>query len=162
MKAFNPVSRALLAFVLFLVLFAPGEDKTEKLSPVHFVKLALRDSSGAVLSTNFYWRGKTEGEFQDLEGMTKGRLTGTASEIKDGKLTVDLQNPTSGIVLMARIKVIDTATGLLVAPVLYSDNYFSLAPNESRRIDINLKAAPPNRQIKLVVEGWNIDPVQLS
>ena len=63
---------------------------------------------------------------------------------------------------MARIKVIDTATGLLVAPVLYSDNYFSLAPNESRRIDINLQAARPDRPFKLVVEGFNIEPVQLA
>ena len=145
-----------------LALFAPGEDKTEKLSEVHFVRLTLKDSSGAVLSTNFYWRGKTEGKFQDIESIKQARVTGRASAIKDGKLTVDIANPTSGIVLMARIKLIDTVTGLLVAPVLYSDNYFSLAPNESRSIDINLKAVRPDRPFKLVVEGFNIEPVQLA
>jgi hypothetical protein len=90
-----------------MALFVPGEDKVENLSNVHFIKLALKDASRALLSSNFYWRSKKEWKYEELAGMKQGRLTGTVGELKDGKVTVDLENPTSGIVLMARLKVID-------------------------------------------------------
>jgi hypothetical protein len=145
-----------------MTLFVAGEDKVEDLSNVHFIKLALKDSSGAVLSSNFYWHSKTEWKYEELAGMHPGRLNGSVGELKDGKVTVDLENPTSGVVLMARLKVVDVATGLLVSPVLYSDNYFSLAPRESRHIDIALKGVHTGRAVKLVVEGWNLAPQDLS
>jgi hypothetical protein len=145
-----------------MTLFVAKEDKLENLSDIHFIKLTLKDSAGQLLSSNFYWRSKTEWKYEELQGMPKGRLTGTVGTVKDGKLTVDLENPTSGVVLMARLKVVDEKTGLLVAPVLYSDNYFSLAPHESRRIDISLKDVHPHRTVKIVVEGWNLEPMELA
>jgi hypothetical protein len=63
---------------------------------------------------------------------------------------------------MARLKVVDTVTGLLAAPVIYSDNYFSLAPNESKRVDISLKAVHSKNPVKVVVEGWNIETSELA
>ena len=143
-------------------LFVTAEDKLDNLSNTHFIKLSLKNNSGEQLSGNFYWRSKTEWKYEELQNMPKARVTGTVSEVKDGKLTVDLTNPTTGVVLMARLKVVDIATGLLAAPVIYSDNYFSLAPNESRRIDISLKAVHPRHTIKLVVEGWNIETLELA
>jgi hypothetical protein len=144
-----------------MTLFVASEDKIENLSNVHFIKLALKDGSGEILSSNFYWRGKTEWKYEDLAGMKQGRLNATAGALKDGKVTVELENPTDGLVLMARLKVVDVATGLLAAPVLYSDNYFSLAPRETRRTDIDLQALHPRRGVKLVVEGWNTAPMEL-
>ena len=145
-----------------MTLFAAGEDKAESLSNVHFIQLVLKDSSGEILSTNFYWRAKIEGKYADLAGMKQGSLNATAGALKEGTVTVHVENPTPGIVLMTRLKMADVATGLLVAPVLYSDNYLSLAPHESRRIDIDLKAVRPQRAIKLIVEGWNIAPQELA
>jgi len=145
-----------------MTLFSPGEGNLDNLSNVHFIQLALKDSAGSVLSRNFYWRAKTEWKYADLAGMMHARVTGTVSELKDGKVTVDLNNPTKGVVLMARLKVVDTASGLLAAPVLYSDNYFSLAPRESRRVEINLQAVQLRNSLKLIVEGWNLAPAELA
>jgi hypothetical protein len=143
-------------------LFVPGEDKLDDLSDVHFIKLALKDSSGGVLSSNFYWNSKKEWKYEDLQGMKRGQLTPTVGELKDSKVTVTLENQTAGVVVAARLKVVDVATGLLAAPVLYSDNYVSLAPHESRRIDINLKSVRSRSAVKIVLEGWNIETSELA
>lgn len=143
-------------------LFVAAEDKLDSLSNMHFIKLALKNNSGELLSSNFYWRSKTEWKYEEFQNMPKAQVTGTASEIKDGKLSVDLANRTSSVALMVRLKVVDTVTGLLAAPVIYSDNYFSLAPHESRKIDVSLKAVRPHHTIKLVVEGWNIETLELA
>jgi hypothetical protein len=66
------------------------------------------------------------------------------------------------VVVAARLKVVDVATGLLAAPVIYSDNYVSLAPHESRRIDINLKSVRSRNAVKIVLEGWNIETSELA
>ncbi len=145
-----------------LPLFAPGEDKADNLSNVYFIKLDLKDSAGAIVASNFYWNGKKEWKYEELAGMKQGRLTCKVGELKDAKVAVDIQNPTAGIVLMARLKVVDTVTGLLAAPVIYSDNYFSLAPNETKRVDISLKAVQSKNPVKVVVEGWNIETSELA
>jgi hypothetical protein len=145
-----------------LTLFVPGEDKMESLSDLHFIQLALKDGSGALLSSNFYWRSKTEWKYEELKGMKQVHLTGKVSETKDGHFTVELENPEANIVLMARLKLVDVATGKLVAPVLYSDNYFSLAPHETRRIEINLKNVHTSGAAKLILEGWNVPEVELA
>jgi hypothetical protein len=143
-----------------LTLF--GEDNLDSLSNMHFIKLSLKSGSGEVLSTNFYWRNKTEWKYEELANMKQGQVSAKVGEVKDGHFTVDLENTTSGIVLMARLKLVDVGTGELVAPVFYSDNYFSLAPHEARRINISLKAVHPRRAAKLFVEGWNVAPLELA
>ena len=132
------------------------DGKDENLSNMHFIKLTLKSGSGELLSSNFYWRSKAVWRYQGLQNMKGAQITCNIGAIKDGKFSVDVANPTSGIALMIRFKLVDTATSLLVAPVLYSDNYFSLVPNESRRIEISLDRVQPRPAAKLIVEGWNI------
>jgi hypothetical protein len=145
-----------------LSLFVPGEENLDNLSNTHFIKLSLKGGSGDVLSSNFYWHNKTEWKYEELASMKQGQVTAKVGEVKDGRFTVDLENTTTGIVLMARLKLVDVGTGELVAPVFYSDNYFSLAPHETRRIDISLKSVQPRRAAKLIVEGWNVAPSELA
>jgi hypothetical protein len=145
-----------------LSLFVPGEENLDNLSNTHFIKLSLKGGSGDVLSSNFYWRNKTEWKYEELASMKQGQVTAKVGEVKDGRFKVDLENTTTGIVLMARLKLVDVGTGELVAPVFYSDNYFSLAPHETRRIDISLKSVQPRRAAKLIVEGWNVAPSELA
>ncbi len=64
---------------------------------------------------------------------------------------------------MIRLKLVDLATGLLVSPTLYSDNYFSLVPLESKHIDIRLKTrGRVSRAVVVMVEGWNAAPLELG
>ncbi len=145
-----------------MTLFVPGEDKLDNLSDLHFIQLVLKDGAGALLSSNFYWRAKTEWKYEALQGVKQVRLTAKVGEIKDRNFTVDLENPNASIVLMARLKLVDVATGKLVAPVLYSDNYFSLVPHETRSIEINLKNVQMKGAVKLVLEGWNVPEAELA
>ena len=137
------------------------EGKDESLSNIHFIKLAL-NSSGKLLSSNFYWRSKAEWKYADLQNMKRAEVTCEVGAVKDGEFSVDVSNLTSGIALLIRFKLVDPATGLLLAPVLYSDNYFSLSPNESRRINISLERVQPRRAAKFVVQGWNIATPELT
>ena len=145
-----------------LQIFVPDEDKVENLSNVHFIKLTLKDGKGELLSHNFYWRGKKEWKYEELQSMEQGHLTGTMGTFKNGHIDVDLKNQTSGIALMVRLKLVDLMTGLLVAPIIYSDNYFSLTPYESRHIDIHLRTYKVVPSVALIVEGWNIAPQELG
>jgi hypothetical protein len=150
------------------------------LSPVHFLKLDLKESSGKLLSQNFYWRGPNSGlangftgdpdNLKPLDSMKTVTLQASAAQSEaDGKLhiSVSLHNPGPGIALMAHLQLrhgkpsslADPLTNVTdrVLPVYYSDNYISLVPGESRTITIeaaeaDLKGDPP----QIVVDGWNI------
>jgi hypothetical protein len=45
--------------------------------------------------------------------------------------------------------------GVRVLPVYYGDNYVSLLPGESRRIEIDCPAAS-GRCARIAVRGWNV------
>jgi hypothetical protein len=46
---------------------------------------------------------------------------------------------------------------------MYSENYFSLTPGESRLITIDFRAQKVlGREVKVMVEGWNVTPTELA
>ncbi len=54
-----------------------------------------------------------------------------------------------------------TASGGLIAPVYWSDNWIELVPGESRTLTARLPDdAPANPVVK--VEGWNVEPATLT
>jgi hypothetical protein len=145
-----------------LTLFVSGQDKVDRLSSVHFIGLTLKDNAGVLFSNNFYWRGKKEWKYEEMGSMKQVRLNANAGELKDGKLTVSLENATGNLALAARLKVVDLETGQIAAPVIYSDNYISLAPHESRRVEINFKFVRSAHRMKLLLEGWNVEPAEVA
>jgi len=67
------------------------------------------------------------------------------------------------VALMTRLKLVDVTSGLLVAPVRYGDNYFSLTPGESKQITMEFNAKNVSGDHVLVlVEGWNAIPAELA
>jgi hypothetical protein len=148
--------------ILCMTLFDAGEDKQEKLTEVHFIRLVLKDAGGKLLSQNFYWRSKQDWKYQDLAKMPAAKVNGTVSELKNGKLTVTLENAAAGLALMVRLKAVELATGLIAAPVLYSDNYVSLVSGESRKIEIDFAHVHTHGAVKLMMEGWNVEPAELA
>jgi hypothetical protein len=101
-------------------------------------------------------------KYEDLQGITRVTLNAKAGELNHGTIAVDLANRSEGVVLAARLKVIDVESGLLAAPVFYSDNYLSLVPQELRRVEIDLTALRKGRKLKLLLEGWNVEPTELA
>ena len=135
----------------------------EHLSPVHFIKLQLKDSSGKLLSDNFYWRGLINNgkDLRDLDSLPAVKLEATVTRHDaDGKclLEVTLHNPTDKIALMAHVQLRRASSGERVLPVYYTDNYVSLVPNEAKTIliEADLKALQGNKPL-VVLDGWNVD-----
>ena len=133
------------------------------LSAVHFVRLELQDVAGKLLSENFYWRAPLDSvdDLTALDGMPKVTLNvQVARKDAEGKcvLSVKLRNPTDKIALMAHLQLRRQKSGQRVLPVFYSDNYVSLAPQESRVVTIEADLHDLGGEGALVMlDGWNVD-----
>jgi hypothetical protein len=132
-------------------------------SAVHFIKLDLRDVSGQLLSTNFYWRAQPADpdNLAALNQMPMVKLTATVEAPKENmpgqrRLRVILHNPTQNIALMAHVQL-RRKSGQRVLPVFYSDNYVSLVPGETKAIEMEAAATEFKSEAALiVVDGWNV------
>jgi Exo-beta-D-glucosaminidase Ig-fold domain/Glycosyl hydrolases family 2/Glycosyl hydrolases family 2, sugar binding domain len=135
---------------------------------VFFIKLNLRRGK-KILDDNEYWSSSKNGSCTNLDQLPRVTLRVTVSKSKGNgdtrtrRLTVHISNPTPHVALMIRLKLTRAESGERVLPIFYGDNYFSLFPGESRTVSIQFAAAdlagePP----KLVVEGWNITPEEIS
>jgi len=148
------------------------ESDTEKsrskddVSKVYFIKLTLKDPEGRLLSDNFYWQSRSWNEFQNLGDMARVAVTGTVSQARDKdvcKVTIDARGSDKSVALMTRFKLVDLGSGLLVAPVIYSDNYVSLLPGETKQVTLEFNAkSVSGDEVSLQVEGWNVNPAELA
>lgn len=132
-----------------------------QLSDVHFIKADLKDASGKLVSTSFYWRAAPEHQ-DDLTDLNKLPAVTLQSEIArkdaDGKavITVTLKNTSSNIALMTHVQLRRKKSGDRVLPVFYDGNYVSLVPNEQRTITLEADTSLLNGEDALVmVDGWN-------
>ena len=131
----------------------------EDVTPVYYVRLELADVDGNPLSTNFYVQGKEEGNLQALNQLGKASVKATFTG--NGPWKVTLTNNGKVPALMLRLKLVSKSTGEMVLPVIYSDNYISLMPGETR--EIRIEAAPEDLRGKpgLEISGFNLDRKRL-
>lgn len=125
------------------------------------MKLTLTNR-GKVVADNFYWTEDSTGtclSLNDLEPVHP-RIT-LKKSAENGKVVLRavVSNASKGVALMTRLKVRERTTGKRVLPVIYSDNYISLLPGESRYVDVEYE--DPGRPTVLAVEGWNIVPEEI-
>ena len=148
---------------------------TEKLSPVHFIKLEVYDQDGNPVSDNFYWRSKDEykgpwtvggplhGGFESLSELPKTKLDYKVKTKKENDRTVysvNITNRTDKLAFFNRLKLVNPKDGSLVSPAFYSDNYFSLLPGESKDVTIEYLSEKMNCDIEL--EGVSVDELILK
>ncbi len=150
------------------------------LSTTYFVKLTLQDASGKTLSSNFYWLStqpdvsdwektewyvtpiKTYANFTGLRDLAKVdlKVSGRAEQANgEGAMRVKVENPSGHLAFFVHLKIAKGQGGEEVLPIFWEDNYFSLAPGESREIRAtyrreDLGTAPP----VVAVDGWNVNP----
>ena len=109
------------------------------LSPVHFIRLRLTDTSGKLVSENFYWRGTLDLDFKALNSLKKVDL-GVSSQLSkengEDLVTATVTNPADSqtVAFAIRPMLVKPRTGDQILPVLTSDGYFSLMPGESKQI----------------------------
>jgi beta-mannosidase len=132
------------------------------LSPVHFIKLELRDNQDRLVSENFYWRELPERQ-DDLQALND--LPTVALEIEASRhdyagkclINASVRNPTKTVALMAHLQLRKAHSGQRVLPVFYSDNYLSLLPGETKTLTIEAASADLEGDAPvLAVDGWNV------
>ena len=152
-------------------------------SPVYFVDLVLKDNFGKVLSTNFYWLSAKKNIYdwaaEDNDAFTPVKsyedFTALQSLPSAGKISVGagvlsgaggplvramLQNRSDHLAFQIHLGIRRKNEGADILPVLWSDNYFSLMPGESRAVTAQfLSPDALSGETELRVTGWNIETV---
>ena len=140
-----------------LEVFGKSKKETD-LSPVHFIRLLLKDDKGKLLSDNFYWRSAKSADYTDLNNLPKASLKTTSSITeKNGKniISADIKNTGNGVAFAIHVQAIDSK-GDRVLPAIMNDNYFTLMKGESKHIIIEFdKSLLKDRKYKLVTEAYN-------
>ena len=136
-----------------------------ELTEVYFIRLRLTDAAGTVLSENLYWRGREEGNLKALRTVAQAspewKVTRTSNDTEHAfELTVRNDGPVPA--LMLRLKVMDSGTGDLVLPVLYSDNYFFLMPGESKTVRVKVRKEDCAGRPYLTLSGFNVPETTLK
>lgn len=123
------------------------------ITEVYFIRLKLSEGEKLV-SENFYWEGRENGNYQAIRKLATPKLDVKTSFQKGEtcKGTATVTNNSDVPALVLRAKLVDTK-GELILPVIYSDNYFSLMPGESKEITVEFSSFDlAGREPKLVVE----------
>jgi exo-1,4-beta-D-glucosaminidase len=132
------------------------------LAPFVFVKLQLKDAAGRPVSDNFYWLpGQGATDYTALQKLPLVKLDATmrVEDAGANKLArVKVTNPTKHIAFFIQLALTKGAGGAEILPVLWSDNYFSLAPGEMREFTARLATRDlGGKKPALEVGGWNIE-----
>ncbi|MGL4520030.1 MAG: glycosyl hydrolase 2 galactose-binding domain-containing protein [Phocaeicola sp.] len=143
-------------------------------SDVYFLSLRLYDESEKELSNNFYWLSAAEDKldysqstwyytpqseyasYQALQELPSVEVTPFhILQQKDDKevATVHLTNKSSQIAFFIEMQVVDIESNESVLPILWSDNYVSLLPGETRTFTAEFDAQ--GAKTTLLVKGFN-------
>jgi exo-1,4-beta-D-glucosaminidase len=144
---------------------------------IFFIDLTLTDAAGRVVSRNFYWVPGTlttfdwnETEYTHTPALRHEDLTALASlpqaqvessaEISGRKICLHLKNSSNALAFQVRAAA-RTASGGLIAPVLWSDNWVELIPGESMELTAQLPEGL-TEEAAIQLEGWNIAPATIT
>ena len=153
--------------------------KPANLSKTYFLKLYLHDSSGKLVSDNFYWlstkldtldwsRKKDtvytpQKDFADLTGLdslpqVKLQWSATAGE-QSGKgiISVHVKNPTQAVAFQVHLRATQGQGGDDIVPIFWDDNYFSLLPGEEKTVTASYDAGDAGGKPAVVeLDGYNV------
>ena len=124
-------------------IYGEKPEGIEELTPLHFIKLELTDANGNLLSENFYWRnGERDLDYTQLNTLPEADLSCRLVNklTADGKMQVAVKNNSKSVAFANRIRLVNKVTQKRVLPVIMSDNYVTLMPDEEKVISI--EAAP--------------------
>jgi hypothetical protein len=129
------------------------------LSRTHYIRLTLSRGNNT-LSSNFYLRGLSEGDYQGIRSLPPARIKAKSRVRRHGphwQIATEVRNISHTPALMVRVRALRSKTGDQVLPALYSDNYIALMPGEKQTISIDLEDADTRgEKPRVVVEGYNL------
>jgi hypothetical protein len=126
-----------------------------------FIKIELKDAREALISENFYWQAKDPGSYRKLNDLPPAAVSLAAVQERAGDrvlIHITLANADAGVALMNKVTLRRAGGGERVLPAYASDNYVSLLPGESRRIEIECPADAVRGDLEVALDGWNIQP----
>ena len=142
-----------------------GEDQTldavsvsEPDEAVYYIKLTL-EQNNQIVSDNFYVVGKEEDNLQALSKLPKATVAISGKRfVQQGEEwigEVEIRNTGNVPALLIRLNL-KGGDGEQILPVIYSDNYFSLMPNECKKITVSYRNEDGRGQAPYVeVTGFN-------
>jgi len=155
-------------------VFSVPESLYASADRIFFIDLSLSDASGRVLSRNFYWVPGTlttfdwektdfthtqAARYEDLSALANLPQVKVVARAEIGntsrgrELTLHFENQSAALAFQLRAAVL-TASGGLIAPVFWSDNWIELVPGESRTLTALLPENAAEAPV-VKIEGWN-------
>ena len=148
------------------------------LSKTYFMSLTLSDKAGGVVGRNFYWLSTVKdvldaskrkwyvtptsvhGDFTalaKLPSVNLGLKTAFDREGADNREVVTLANPGPSVAFFVRLRVLQKPGGAEILPSMWSDNYVSLLPGETRTLTARCaREDVPGAAPAVAVDGWNV------
>jgi exo-1,4-beta-D-glucosaminidase len=149
--------------------------KPKDLSTTYFLRVALEDAAGTLVSRNFYWLStredvldwkntkwyhtptKVHGDLRALAKLPPTRLA-VASRFEggtpEGRARVSVVNEGSALAFQVHLKLVDERSGDEILPVFWDDNYFELLPGEKREVGVAYPLRGGER-LAVTAEAWN-------
>ena len=119
----------------------PIAQASQPLAPVSFLRLELVEK-GKLISENLYILGSEEGNYQALATLPQPEVEQRVNLTQTGETQqadVMLRNKGRSPAVFLRLNL-KGADGEQILPVIYSDNYITLMPGESKTIQVSWKA----------------------
>jgi hypothetical protein len=134
------------------------------------VALELRDASDQPVSNNTYLQGVDDASWRKLDDLREQRANLTAARVirgDRGGVSVQLENRGKQPLVAIKLTLVDHM-GVRILPARYSDNYLTLLPGESRRVEIAYSSRPgsapgsaPGPGARVNIRGWNVKPASV-
>ena len=135
------------------------DKNTPQLTPVHFIRLALTDMAGNLLSDNFYWRSVERGNYQALNSLAPAKLKTQTQLIKSGDKNIiraTVKNVGRSVAFAVHMQPYRQSDGERILPIFSDDNYITLMPGESRTLDFEFDAdLLPDGKYTFKTEAYN-------
>lgn len=150
------------------------------LSPTYFVRLQLTDNAGNVQSINWYWLSQKaevlnwkkstwfttpESAYTDYTALQQIPKTALKLSHKQGNAggdstahEVTITNTGKSVAFFVHLRALKGKDGDDILPVIFSDNYISLAPGETRVIKCTYSNKDAmNNTPYFLTSAWNLD-----
>jgi exo-1,4-beta-D-glucosaminidase len=147
---------------------------------VAFIYIRITDSTGKEIDNNFYWisykkdvldydkevqpwnyhtPSKQYADFTALNNMKTTNVISSLNKKYDQNKTVfsvKLANKSNNIAFFINAQLVDNKTGNTILPVLWTDNYISLLPGETRILKATIEnEVLNNKDVKLITDWYN-------
>lgn len=133
-----------------------GKEKADVgFSDLNFIKLELQNDQGKTISTNFYWRnGKVDLDYTALNQLATADISFALVNRDKQKINIKIKNNSSTVAFGNRLRLTDKTTKERILPLIMSENYFTLMPDEEKVITIEGDFAAAKNGIDILLKQY--------